>query len=133
MKLPSLTKIPRHRRFEYTPRYYDPAAEELRARTEQIRREVEQERRLRQAPPTDLAERDDVDIALAKARISRTFTRRAPARQHFDSASLFQLLLVVILGITAVSYFYFDWGNGALIFLGLALVGYFVIRKRFGS
>lgn len=39
MKLPSLVKIPKYKRFEFRPRYYDPVKEELEERVEKIKRE----------------------------------------------------------------------------------------------
>lgn len=39
MKLPSLVKIPRNKRFEFRPRYYDPIKEELLERVEKIKRQ----------------------------------------------------------------------------------------------
>jgi len=36
----SFMKIPRHKRFEYTPRYWDPVKEEREDRTRQIKREL---------------------------------------------------------------------------------------------
>jgi len=41
MKLPSISKIPKFKRFDYQPRYYDPAKEELQERVERITREHE--------------------------------------------------------------------------------------------
>lgn len=35
MKLPKIMKVPKHKSFGYTPRYYDPKKEELERRVEQ--------------------------------------------------------------------------------------------------
>ena len=39
MKLPSLSKLPKYRRFDFQPRYYDPVKEELQERVERITQE----------------------------------------------------------------------------------------------
>lgn len=39
MKLPSLVKIPKHKRFEFVPRHYDEQKEELLERVEKIKKE----------------------------------------------------------------------------------------------
>ena len=41
MKLPSLSKISKYKRFDYQPRFYDPLKEELQERVERITREHE--------------------------------------------------------------------------------------------
>ena len=43
-KFPSLFRIPRHSRFNYEPRYYDPVREEIEHRTSRIRKEIERDR-----------------------------------------------------------------------------------------
>ena len=40
MKLPSFVKLPGHKKFTITPRYYDPIKEEILERTEMIKREM---------------------------------------------------------------------------------------------
>lgn len=40
MKFPRFIKVPRHKRFNITPRYYDPIKEDIEIRTEKIRREI---------------------------------------------------------------------------------------------
>ena len=40
MGLPSFIKLPGHKRFEYTPRYWDPEKEEFEERVRQIKQEI---------------------------------------------------------------------------------------------
>ena len=40
MKLPSLTRLPKNRRFNFQPRYYDPIKEEIEERTSRIKKEI---------------------------------------------------------------------------------------------
>lgn len=41
MRFPSLFRLPRYQRFEIKPRYYDPVKEEIKERTERIKREMD--------------------------------------------------------------------------------------------
>jgi hypothetical protein len=41
MKFPSLMRTPKHQRFRIEPRYYDPVKEDIKNRTERIRKELE--------------------------------------------------------------------------------------------
>ena len=43
MKLPSFIKLPGHKKFTITPRYYDPIKEEIMKRTEAIKRKMSKE------------------------------------------------------------------------------------------
>jgi hypothetical protein len=40
MKLPSLTRLPKNKRFNFQPRYYDPIKEEIEERTSRIKKEI---------------------------------------------------------------------------------------------
>jgi len=40
MKLPSLTRLPKNKRFNFQPRYYDPIKEEIEERTSRIEQEL---------------------------------------------------------------------------------------------
>ncbi len=40
MKFPSIIKTPKHSRFHYEPRYYDPVKEEIKAKIEAARRQM---------------------------------------------------------------------------------------------
>ena len=41
MKIPSIVRIPKYKRFDFQPRYYDPVKEELQERVDKIKREHE--------------------------------------------------------------------------------------------
>jgi hypothetical protein len=43
MKLPSIFRLPQHKRFSFTPRYYDPIKEDIANRTALIKRQLEAE------------------------------------------------------------------------------------------
>jgi len=40
MKIPSLSRIPKYKRFNFEPRYYDPIKEDIQNRTERIKGEL---------------------------------------------------------------------------------------------
>lgn len=40
MKFPSLSRMPRHKRFSFEPRYYDPIKEDIQNRTERLKGEL---------------------------------------------------------------------------------------------
>ena len=42
MRLPTLTRLPKNKRFNFQPRYYDPVKEELEERTSRIKSELDQ-------------------------------------------------------------------------------------------
>lgn len=42
MRLPTLTRLPKNKRFNFQPRYYDPVKEELQERTSRIRSELDE-------------------------------------------------------------------------------------------
>lgn len=44
MKIPSLTRLPRNKKFQYEPRFYDPVKEDIKNRTEEIKKEREHTR-----------------------------------------------------------------------------------------
>lgn len=44
MRLPSLVKLPKNKRFNYEPRYYDPEKEELQERIQRIEAQVKAEK-----------------------------------------------------------------------------------------
>ena len=46
MKLPSFIKLPGHKKFTITPRYYDPIKEEIMERTEAIKRKMSREEKV---------------------------------------------------------------------------------------
>ena len=40
MKIPSLSRMPKYKRFNFEPRYYDPIKEDIQNRTERIKGEL---------------------------------------------------------------------------------------------
>lgn len=89
-KLPSLFKTPRHKKFEFKPRYYDEAKERINERREQLKKEG--------------LNSDDEKIGLIKYRINQKF-QREEYRQNIKQAN-YRILIVIII-ILLVLYYIF--------------------------
>lgn len=109
-KFPSLLKLPKYKKFNFEPRYYDPVKEEIDMRTEDIRREMEAQRR----------EGAD-DRARFKAEMEQVLRRREAQDRN---STLMQVVFVLLF----ISIFagYFFYGNnviyGALILLPIYIL-----------
>ena len=108
-KIPTLfNKIPKHKRFTYAPRHYDPMEEERREREERIRQELK------------LKENEEVVDDSYRTRISGSFrtSRKTQGRQLDPSANMLRLIIITIL----VGWFiaYLQYGNIAM--YGLLLI-----------
>lgn len=120
MKLPSLfTKTPQHRKFSFTPRFYDPKEEERREREERIRKE--------------LKENDEEELLLHsdhRARIAGSFksARRSASRQKNPSTSLLRIIILTFLSIWLIAYLQF--GNVAFYALLLFIPFYLFIKFK---
>lgn len=114
MKLPSLIKLPNHRKFTYEPRFYDPVKEEVEDRADRIRREVEAE---------------------AKTSEEQRLKFRAEWQQHSqrqDTESkrsvVSQMIFILLIAFTFVGYIFY--GNNVL-YIGLILLTvYIFLRAR---
>lgn len=106
MRFPSFIKLPGYKRFEITPRYYDPIKEEIRERTARIKREME----------TGEAEYTPSKI---------TFERTS---KSIPNTSFLQMLIAACLGLLCVGWLYF--GNDIFYALWLVMPIYLFIRLR---
>jgi Flp pilus assembly protein TadB len=114
MKLPTLfTKIPKYKRFNYEPRWYDPQDEQRKEREERIRQELKQQG---EAETEKVAE----ELNEYRSRIAGSFksARRTASRQADPSSGILRLILTTFLVIWLIAFLHF--GNVA--FYGLALV-----------
>jgi len=107
MKFPSFIKVPKSRQFGIEPRYYDPVKEQIKERTEFLKREME----------------GGSSENYTGSRIS--FERRTDA---VPRASMLQMLIAAILGLLVVGWLYF--GNDALYVLWLGAPAYLYFRLR---
>ncbi|MCK5703314.1 MAG: hypothetical protein KAI29_19275 [Cyclobacteriaceae bacterium] len=77
MKFPSLSRIPKYKRFNYEPRYYDPIKEDIQNRTERIKGELK-----------------ITSSQSHREHIIKAFSNRAKREKSSD---FMQLLLVIIM------------------------------------
>lgn len=129
MKIPSLfSKTPQHRKFSYTPRFYDPREEERREREERIRKELKlHEESNRKA--TGMNDTDSDDLYAYRERISGSFRSagRPAARQRDPSAGIIRFVILIFLTVFVVAYL--QYGN--LAFYGLLLfIPFYLFLKR---
>ena len=110
MKIPSLTKLPNHRRFHIEPRYYDPIKEDIDERTARIEQEI------RQLGSTARPSRSSIEGAFAR--------RSEQAR----NTNILQFAIVAILFTVIFGYIYY--GEAVLYLLVLAAPVYFLVRLR---
>ena len=108
MKFPSLSRMPRHKRFTFEPRYYDPIKEDIQNRTERIKGEIKQ--------TSSHAYREHIKSAYA------TRARRE------KSTNFMQLLLILILLGTFFGWIFY--GNLVLYAFVVIFPIYIFLRTR---
>ena len=106
MKLPSLTRLTKNKRFNFEPRYYDPIKEEIEERTSRIRKEI-----------------GDSDEYF-REHISSAFRRRARTEK---TSGILQFILIISFVIIFFGYIYF--GN-QVFYLFLILIPLYIWMKR---
>lgn len=121
MKLPSLfTKTPKHRKFSFTPRFYDAKEEERKEREERIRKE------LKGAEEEKLIE----DHSNYRSRIAGSFksARRTASRQKSPSSNLIRLIILTFLALWLIAFIQF--GNVAFYALILFIPFYYFLKSK---
>jgi hypothetical protein len=119
MKLPSLVKTPSYKRFDFTPRYYDPVKEELKNRTELIKKELDSKY------STD----NELDTTYG-LRLKGSFSQRVNKNRSQDSSSSQQIRTLLIVGLLCLLFYtYVRFGNIAIVILFFAFASYFYIKK----
>jgi Flp pilus assembly protein TadB len=127
MKFPQLfTKIPKHKRFDYIPRHYDPQEEERKEREHRIRTELEREGAIEKKGNLS---GDDTDITGYRERITGSFrvARRAGLKQSDPSASLIRLAITLILTLGLLAYLQF--GINALYGVAAVFIPFYLYLK----
>ena len=120
MKFPSLfTKTPEHRKFSFTPRFYDAKEEERKEREERIRKELKKNEEEYITTHSDY-----------RSRISGSFksAKRTASRQKSPSSSLVRLMILTFLTIWLIAYLQF--GNIAFYGLLLFIPFYLFLKSR---
>jgi Flp pilus assembly protein TadB len=121
MKLPQLfTKTPSHKRFEYTPRHYDPRAEELRQTEERIRRELSLEQEKHQK---------EENSSHYRSRIAGSFraAKKTATVQRDPSASLLRLIVLMLLTVGLIAFI--EYGRIALYGVALVFIPFYLYLK----
>lgn len=120
MKFPSLVKLPKYKKFNFEPRYYDPVKEEIDMRTQKIKHDMDAQRR---------AGADD--RALFKAELDQVLRRRAAE----DRNSTIMQAVFVLLFLSIFTGYLFYGNNviyGALILIPIYILyrGRAFVRKK---
>ncbi|MCK6616551.1 MAG: hypothetical protein L6Q51_02810 [Cyclobacteriaceae bacterium] len=122
MKIPSLfIKTPKHRRFNFIPRHYDPVEEERKLREERIRAELGMNKK---------AEHEIESEALGyRQRMAGSFrgAKKTSSAQADPSASLLRLIVLTFLAVWLIAYLHY--GSQAL--YGLLLIVPFYLYLKF--
>jgi len=108
MKFPSLSRMPKYKRFNFEPRYYDPVKEDIQNRTERIKGQLKH--------TSDRSYREQIKSAYA------TRERRE------KSTNLMQLLLILILLGTFFGWIFY--GNAVLYAFVVVFPIYIFLRTR---
>ncbi len=108
MKFPSLSRIPRHKRFNFEPRYYDPIKEDIQNRTARAK----------------------VELKYAESEAYRQHIKSAySTRARRDKSSNFmQLLLILILLGSFFGWIYY--GNVVIYVFAVVFPIYIFLRTR---
>lgn len=108
MKFPSISRIPKHKRFNFEPRYYDPVKEDIRNRTERMKVELK------------YAEKESY-----REHIKSAYASRARREQ---STNFMQLLLILILLGTFFGWIFY--GNKVIYAFIVIFPLYIFLRTR---
>ncbi len=105
MKIPSLLRVPKNKRFNFQPRHYDPIKEDIENRTERIQSEIG-------------------DKEFYHEHISQAFRRRDKKEK---TSGMLQFFFVVAFAIIFFGYIYF--GN-QILYAFLILIPLYIWIKR---
>jgi hypothetical protein len=106
MKLPSLTSLPKNKRFNFEPRYYDPIKEEIEEKTSRIKQELG----------------DSSDMY--RQHISNAFRRRAKSEK---TSGLLQVIFVISFVVIFFGYIYY---GSQIFYVFLVLIPMYIWMKR---
>ena len=129
MKFPQIfIKTPNHKRFNFTPRFYDPQEEERKEREERIRKEVE-EQGLTEKADRELEALKEAETFAYRERIAGSFrtAKKTVTPQSDPSAALIRLFIILILTVGLIAYL--QYGKVALYGVFLAIVPFYLYLK----
>jgi Flp pilus assembly protein TadB len=123
MKFPSLfVKTPRHKRFNFMPRYYNPQEEEAREREARVRKEL-----------LDGREVQDKNEGLGyRTRIAGSFrqARRRTPQQADLSAGILRLAILLFLVLWLILFLEFGVQSAYILLLLIPLYLFFKLRRQ---
>jgi Flp pilus assembly protein TadB len=123
MKLPTLfNKTPKYKRFDYSPRHYDPVEEERKEREERIRRELSLGK-----DKKDETEQDDTHGYRTRITGSFRTAKKTATVQRDPSASMIRLVILMVLTVGLIAYI--EYGNVALYGVALVFVPFYLYLK----
>lgn len=129
MKIPSLfSKSPKHRRFSFTPRFYDEQEYERKEREERIRQEVLG--RQAKGNTGDDSELSDPDLYGYRTRIAGSFksnSRRSISGKSSSSTMMIRFMLFAFMLVWVITYL--QYGNVAFYGLLFIIPIYLYIRR----
>jgi hypothetical protein len=108
MKIPSLIRLPKYKRFNLEPRYYDPIKDDVDHRVKRIQ--------------YDMGQNENAH----RSSISGAFTRNLEKREK--SSSLLQILIIFVLLGTFAAYLYY--GNVVFYFFITLIPVYLYYRSK---
>lgn len=113
-------KTPNHKKFSFTPRFYDPQEEERKEREARIRRELEEEK----VDTEKIAEEYGY-----RQRIAGSFrTSKKTANVQSDpSATMLRLIILLILTVGLIAFLQF--GKTALYGLAIVFIPFYIYLK----
>jgi len=115
MKIPTLTRLPSHRKFNFEPRYYDPIKEDVEERTSRIKQELRQ----RTSIATDYT-----------SGIHGSFARRA---SYNKSSNILQGIIMITLFALIFGYLYFGNDIFHVLWLVFPIYVYFRFKQIAGK
>lgn len=102
MRLPSMIKTPRHKKFDFQPRYYNPEKEEFESRKRMIEAQVEAEMTGKKM--------DDEQYAYRISQAFRTTRQRPKMIFDFSSSTAF-IRLIIIFCLLFFGYIWLEYGD----------------------
>lgn len=114
-------KVPNYKRFDYTPRHYDPKAEERKERELRIKKEMMAEK-----DPQKLNEDEEFGY---RTRIAGSFrTAKKTVTPQSDPSST-MLRLIILLIITVGLFAFLEYGKIALVGVALVFIPLYLYLK----
>ena len=117
-------KTPNYKKFNYTPRFYNPDEEEMKERISRIEQEVNAAKASERSGESDFTHRDRIHGSFAKARKANG---NPPAGASSQSPTLLRLAILFILTVGFIGYL--QYGLPAIYAIALVLVPIYLYMR----